>query len=102
MNNLFPFEPPYQPISVEFQKALLQFAGSAEPTPARATSGAAKNAKSAGPAGAAKANVFFLVVPFAEKEDAKGLGARWDAASKKWYVPSDKDLTAFARWMPKQ
>ena len=102
MNNLLPFGPPYQPISVEFQKALLEFAVSAEAAPAGATRQPVKNAKAAGPAVGAKADVFFLVVPFAEKEDAKGLGARWDAASKKWYVPSDKDLTPFQRWMPQQ
>ena len=101
MNDLLPFEPPYQPISVEFQKALLEFAGTPEAAPSTATSKPVKNAKAAGPAVAAKANVFFLVVPFAEKEEAKGLGARWDAASKKWYVPSDKDLAPFKRWMPK-
>jgi hypothetical protein len=40
----------------------------------------------------------YLRVPFAEKEDAKRLGARWDQAVKRWFVPGDRDLTAFARW----
>ena len=40
----------------------------------------------------------YLNVPFAEKDAAKALGARWDAANKKWYVPGDKDITLFAQW----
>ncbi|TDZ93484.1 DUF5710 domain-containing protein [Mycobacteroides salmoniphilum] len=41
----------------------------------------------------------WLDVPFAEKDDAKRLGARWDQKARSWYAPtgSDKDL---ARWMP--
>lgn len=42
----------------------------------------------------------YLNVPFAQKDAAKALGARWDAASKKWYVPADKDITPFAQWQP--
>lgn len=40
----------------------------------------------------------FLSVPFAEKDAAKSMGARWDAARKKWYVPHGLDVTLFARW----
>ena len=40
----------------------------------------------------------YLNVPFAQKDAAKALGARWDAANKKWYVPADKDITLFAQW----
>jgi hypothetical protein len=29
----------------------------------------------------------YLNVPYDEKEEAKKLGARWDQATKKWYVP---------------
>lgn len=29
----------------------------------------------------------YLSVPFAEKDIAKGLGAKWDAAKKFWYIP---------------
>jgi hypothetical protein len=42
----------------------------------------------------------FLKVPFAEKDQAKALGARWDAAQKKWYVPNGVDADLFARWRP--
>ena len=40
----------------------------------------------------------YLNVPFAQKDAAKALGARWDAANKKWYVPADKDITLFTQW----
>jgi len=40
-----------------------------------------------------------LKVPYAEKDEAKGLGARWDPARKTWYVDSAKDLSLFERWL---
>jgi len=43
---------------------------------------------------------FNLKVPFAEKDQAKKLGARWDAALKVWYVAGDADVTPFAQWAP--
>jgi hypothetical protein len=42
----------------------------------------------------------YLRVPFAEKEEAKRLGARWDQESKRWFVPGERDLTPFARRRP--
>lgn len=41
----------------------------------------------------------FLDVPFKEKDEAKALGARWDAGAKKWYVPEGKDLAPFNDWL---
>ncbi|NMF87669.1 DUF5710 domain-containing protein [Aromatoleum petrolei] len=41
-----------------------------------------------------------LKVPFAEKDQAKKLGARWDAGRKVWYVEGRADLAAFAQWSP--
>lgn len=41
-----------------------------------------------------------LKVPFAEKDEAKKLGARWDAAKKVWYIADKEDLAPFARWSP--
>lgn len=41
-----------------------------------------------------------LVTPFAEKDAAKALGARWDAAKKLWYITDVADLTPFLRWIP--
>lgn len=40
----------------------------------------------------------YLNVPYAQKDAAKALGARWDAATKKWYVPAGKDPAPFAQW----
>jgi hypothetical protein len=40
----------------------------------------------------------YLNVPFAQKDEAKALGARWDATRKKWFVPADKDVALFAGW----
>lgn len=42
----------------------------------------------------------YLVVPFAEKDEAKTLGARWDATKKSWYVPNNVDVNQFQRWLP--
>lgn len=49
------------------------------------------------PANAMRMN---LKVPFAEKDQAKKLGARWDAGRKLWYVEGQADLAAFSRWSP--
>ena len=43
-----------------------------------------------------------LKVPYSEKDAAKKLGARWDAAAKTWYVIDAVDLWPFVKWMPKQ
>ncbi len=40
-----------------------------------------------------------LKVPFADKDEAKKLGARWDGARKLWYIENSVDLAAFAKWM---
>ncbi len=41
-----------------------------------------------------------LVTPFAEKDAAKALGARWDSAKKTWYITDMTDPTPFQRWIP--
>jgi hypothetical protein len=41
-----------------------------------------------------------LDVPFAQKDDAKRLGAKWDAAKRKWYVPHGIDVNLFKQWWP--
>ncbi len=43
-----------------------------------------------------------LKVPFAEKEEAKKLGAKWDAARKIWYVEDKSDMAPFAKWAPRR
>ena len=42
----------------------------------------------------------YLNVPYAEKDAAKALGAKWDAAKKKWYAPGAIDIAQFAKWTP--
>lgn len=37
-------------------------------------------------------------VPYAEKDAAKALGARWDRREQSWYVPDGVDAAAFAKW----
>jgi hypothetical protein len=44
--------------------------------------------------------MMFLKVPFAEKEEAKALGARWNGERKSWYVPDGRPVEAFERWLP--
>lgn len=41
-----------------------------------------------------------LNVPFAAKDQAKGLGARWDPQQRSWYVPLGADIQPFAAWWP--
>lgn len=40
-----------------------------------------------------------LKVPFNEKDQAKALGARWNAELKLWYVPEGVDSTPFEKWL---
>ena len=42
----------------------------------------------------------YLAVPYAEKDEAKQLGAKWDRGEKAWYVPAGMDVEAFTPWMP--
>ncbi|HBT97758.1 MAG TPA: hypothetical protein DEB25_09085 [Desulfobulbaceae bacterium] len=41
----------------------------------------------------------WLNVPYAARDVAKEVGARWDRAEKRWYAPSDADLGKFAASM---
>ena len=41
----------------------------------------------------------YLKVDFAEKDQVKLLGGRWDNDLKKWYVPSGLDLNNFSKWL---
>lgn len=44
--------------------------------------------------------VTYLNCPFAQRNEAKALGARWDNERRSWYVPDGLDLTPFAAWLP--
>jgi hypothetical protein len=52
----------------------------------------------AGQSGQSGRAVTVLNVPFAEKDEAKQLGARWDPKRRKWYVPAGVDAAPFSRW----
>jgi hypothetical protein len=41
----------------------------------------------------------FLNVPYAEKDEARSLGARWNPTRKSWYVPSGVALEPFEKWI---
>jgi hypothetical protein len=41
-----------------------------------------------------------LKVPFDEKDQAKALGAKWDAKLKRWYIDADVDMGKYRRWLP--
>ena len=49
-----------------------------------------------------KSNKFYLACPYAEKDEAKSLGAWWDADARMWYVPNDVDRNLFKRWWKKE
>ena len=40
-----------------------------------------------------------LKVPYHEKDEAKALGAWWDAERKTWFVRSVENLEPFMRWI---
>ena len=41
----------------------------------------------------------FLNVPYAEKDAAKTLGARWNPTKRRWYVPDGVANEPFAKWI---
>jgi hypothetical protein len=43
--------------------------------------------------------MLFIDVPYGEKDEAKSVGARWDSARKKWYVPDKRDYSKFQKWI---
>jgi hypothetical protein len=42
----------------------------------------------------------YLNVPFAQRNEAKAKGARWDSEARKWFVPIGRDLEPFSSWLP--
>lgn len=54
------------------------------------------------PAGATANGRTYLNCPFAQKDEAKRHGAKFDWDEKKWYVPEGLDTSRFQRWLPKQ
>jgi Domain of unknown function (DUF5710) len=45
-------------------------------------------------------NRVYLNVPYAEKDAAKQLGARWDPKTKQWFITSELPSDSFDRWLP--
>jgi hypothetical protein len=45
--------------------------------------------------------MMFLNVPYAEKDQARELGARWNPTRKRWYVPDGVAPEPFERWLAK-
>ena len=43
--------------------------------------------------------MIILKVPYAEKDQAKALGARWNNERKVWYVPDGAVVAPFKQWM---
>lgn len=41
-----------------------------------------------------------LNVPFCDKDQVRALGAKWNATVRAWFVPADKDMNKFTRWLP--
>ncbi len=41
-----------------------------------------------------------LKVPIEEKDQARRLGAKWDAARRTWYVEDVERLEPFMQWIP--
>jgi 5-methylcytosine-specific restriction endonuclease McrA len=45
-------------------------------------------------------NRVYLNVPYAEKDAAKQLGAKWDAKAKRWFIAPELQSDSFAQWLP--
>lgn len=43
-----------------------------------------------------------LNTPYAEKDQAKALGVKWDNVNKTWYAPAGLDLNQFKEWLPQE
>ena len=50
--------------------------------------GAGQDVAGAGQEAPGDTAIHWLDVPYADREDAKGMGARWDPTAKRWYAPS--------------
>jgi hypothetical protein len=45
--------------------------------------------------------IIYMNVPYAEKDQAKALGARWNPIKKQWFIESPESLQPFLRWLPR-
>ena len=58
--------------------------------------------QSASPEPQTAAEAIYLKVPYREKNQAKALGAKWDAKAKLWMAPAGTDLNKLRQWMPER
>lgn len=47
-----------------------------------------------------QADRIYLTVPYAEKDQVKALGARFDGSQRSWYVPAGVNKAPFEAWLP--
>ena len=52
------------------------------------------------PANPTSVDRLYLDCPYADKDEAKALGARYDPDRREWYAPDAANTSAFARWIP--
>ena len=52
------------------------------------------------PANPISVDRLYLDCPYADKDEAKVLGARFDPDRRAWYAPDAANTSAFARWIP--
>lgn len=50
------------------------------------------------PAKSTATEIAYISVPYAEKEAAKALGAKWDRKEQSWYIPPGLNPEPFAKW----
>ena len=43
----------------------------------------------------------YINCSYKDKDEAKLLGAKWDADKRKWYIPFGLDRSKFKKWMTK-
>ena len=46
-----------------------------------------------------RADKTYLNCPFSDKEEVKSLGGKWDKIKRKWYVPKNRPLKDFKKWI---
>ena len=44
----------------------------------------------------------YLNCPYAEKDECKAFGGKWDPDVKKWYVTEASNINDFKKWLPKE
>jgi len=97
MNDFVPFDPPYIiRINEEGNQWMAVREDGTQVPCAAPVIGPMPVAQEPAASGRARPNI--LNVPYAEKDEAKSLGARWDPKRKKWYVPPGVDAGPFSRW----